>query len=1235
MRPERALTDWSGVPGRDVWITRTQLRRRELELAEMEEGQAQLGRCYYTLAEWVAATYQRLPGRLPLISRPEQMRLIQRLLEREGERDPESPFRAARERQGLADRTRQLLANIKQEMPALASMEHASQVKAASRMLRRMSMYEGSLADRLRGPVLSVFEGYLKELETLGLVDEEDAFLVIDRWLQKSESESPSRFTPPQLRHVAWEGWYHLNEVQRRLMTSLSRSAEQVSVLMDGLFQGAEKRSDTQTQDDKYSLFEVTDAVGSLAEGTDTVFDTTLDFWLKLGGKIEALNLPEGVSSDQADWLHRYGLRQRQPDSSHVFSQLSPINNTNNVSVQKCTSFQDELLSIIYDIKNREERNEIGRVAIVYPSLESVGSRVAEMLARYGIRFQLIDPVPVSRTTPARLMVELFQVVQRGFPRRESIAFFLSPLLRPELFGQANENATDQPRLDYREALIALEQLLISAGFTGGAGLHEWQRQLEELTKRCERRLEKIAPLVNSEELKADESTDQPDDIFRDDALRPEDLWRRYRRQQQVLQQAGGPLLEWLQLLDDIAVRTDALDLAEGWLDVYKRLGIIRGIEATEQAAATIPAEILAQDNRGWERVAALIGELGRIMALDLEAHVSQKLFADELRAALQTEEVHHFSDENLAPVLVLSRLDARLLNFDTLYFCGLSAGDVPGRQKVNIFFNEAERERAGWRTHRHTVEEWRYLLAQVIWRSNRVRLSWVDEGDQPPSLLLEELVQAGGGTLAELLSLNSDTSFEAREINNTNKIYSTRDWCRTIRPEYTNWLINESAEIPELDSVDTASGDQPNRFSLSLFRSTPQRMAWRFIADALRNHYGYPHPWDGLLTDGGFSGSIPATVAEWAQAPSVTALETYAHCPFRTWGARLMRLRLPDRVQRSTSQADLGFVIHQALAQLFINIRDRLEIKPINSNNTLNFDKDDAERWQGELFKAGSELKELVWELAQEHGDIDDFFWNRQLEWLCLGLDETSDTMKERLGSVGESAPQPLKSFLDTQVELLGELTPLLFEAAIGTRQGIDHLPKVSKQANDEINLNLRGVVDRIDVWVPANGSADSNPRLVLYDYKTGKSISSIADIEKGFVFQLPLYLRELSKIFPDVELGAALYWSLAADGNNRLKGLKSEEFYQTFSKLNSRSKYDYASELKSVIQNSEQKIGEVVHAMQAGVFFTGLEPANIRGCQFCDLKRACRVNDDVKRPAYYDPPEDHFGAPVYQPDR
>ncbi|HYF76967.1 MAG TPA: PD-(D/E)XK nuclease family protein [Symbiobacteriaceae bacterium] len=263
-----------------------------------------------------------------------------------------------------------------------------------------------------------------------------------------------------------------------------------------------------------------------------------------------------------------------------------------------------------------------------------------------------------------------------------------------------------------------------------------------------------------------------------------------------------------------------------------------------------------------------------------------------------------------------------------------------------------------------------------------------------------------------------------------------------------------------------------------------PPDLAPRIEAEDARRSPRYTAH-DGRLTDPETLSRLKAKVGQ-SHRYSASELETYAACPFRYLGERLLRLEAAEEEEPDLDAAEVGTALHHILAEFY---------------RTPNLDLHTP---QAEERLTALTHKEVDCATARLGPALQEA-WRRQL--LKQALAWLANERAIRAGAQASTQPEE-------------QLTPTYLEWSFGQklRPGVD--PHSTTEPLRLGDYQVGGIIDRIDT--------DRQGGYTIYDYKTGKT-PSINDIIKRKVrLQVPLYLiaaRRLELPGAKSPIGGAYY--------------------------------------------------------------------------------------------------------------
>lgn len=332
----------------------------------------------------------------------------------------------------------------------------------------------------------------------------------------------------------------------------------------------------------------------------------------------------------------------------------------------------------------------------------------------------------------------------------------------------------------------------------------------------------------------------------------------------------------------------------------------------------------------------------------------------------------------------------------------------------------------------------------------------------------------------------------------------------------------------------------------------------------------------------------------------SVTALETYAKCPFQYFVSEILKFRAEeDDAKDELSNLEKGSLLHEVLFEFYDN---RREDPPIEQCFEA------AKRQLDGILDTKSEERRN--QRTENLISDDNLFWETEVEKLRVALHKWLEA--ERICDLS--------------------VTPSYFEVSFGQeREPRDS--KLSCTTPIRIgNVGMTGKIDRIDI---------GNSAFNVIDYKTGSSTVRMPEILSGHSLQLPIYLQIAKQLLAnngitDLEAASGLYHKIRLDqctvelgiGTDFLNGEAFKNYNGTdWKSVSSRSGQLLDDEIfKDRLVRVSGYVQQYVDSISNGDFplITRVEafvdseaegdapitPRNKTApCSYCDYKRICRV--------------------------
>lgn len=301
----------------------------------------------------------------------------------------------------------------------------------------------------------------------------------------------------------------------------------------------------------------------------------------------------------------------------------------------------------------------------------------------------------------------------------------------------------------------------------------------------------------------------------------------------------------------------------------------------------------------------------------------------------------------------------------------------------------------------------------------------------------------------------------------------------------------------------------------------------------------------------------------------SATAFNEYGTCPYKFFLGRVLRLKPAAEEEAGPSALDIGAIYHAALKKF---------MQPYIGQQLI-----PAQR---------EEYRQRMADVAAQLIDAS----NLKDGYDCAALYEIE---KQRMI---EALLQWLDAELALQQSYKVEYRPMLLEWPFG----MDGNPPLVLERNHQA-IRLQGRIDRVD--------AAPDGRLLIYDYKKGKSTSSIDDVLKGTDFQLPIYIcaaRSLLSGGGFTPVGAVYYCVEGAGLGGIL--VKQDSGVKTSKRSKNVKGVLDDEQWEEVLAQTVDKLYEYYNAILQGVYPKEPKKCPLQdayGGGFCDFTDICRAGE------------------------
>lgn len=326
----------------------------------------------------------------------------------------------------------------------------------------------------------------------------------------------------------------------------------------------------------------------------------------------------------------------------------------------------------------------------------------------------------------------------------------------------------------------------------------------------------------------------------------------------------------------------------------------------------------------------------------------------------------------------------------------------------------------------------------------------------------------------------------------------------------------------------------------------------------------------------------------------SVSALETYAACPYEYLSKYL--LRVADREVYEPSSMNRGSLLHAVFEKLFHELSDDLA-KAVLKGET-----------------------EAVWEAYLSR---DPRLESERLYEAALAEDP-SFTVFEAKGQ-RYAAGRPVKKVIEVAWPYLMEqlrdshYQPYSFEHSFG---GHKPIPELQFRVDDELILSLRGVIDRVDIRTLENGRVGYR----VIDYKSSEHKIHYDELYDGLDLQILTYLEAVRASGLDgIERNRliaedAMYLKLdeSHQSLNEAPHNYQEALDQAMSKYFKPAQFDRtAEELELLMQMNHDNWTRLTQSIVDGEFeiTPKVSGQSKLPCEFCEHRQSCSIEKESQR--------------------
>ncbi len=486
--------------------------------------------------------------------------------------------------------------------------------------------------------------------------------------------------------------------------------------------------------------------------------------------------------------------------------------------------------------------------------------------------------------------------------------------------------------------------------------------------------------------------------------------------------------------------------------------------------------------------------------------------------------------------VLVTSVNEIRGLKFDYLFLGGFCDGDFPTRYSPEIFFSGSYQKKE--QIHQ-TEERFHFYQALCTWEKKLFLTIPQKDADTElvESTFIKDLEKLFNFTELETMDDYSIFSTEQLQIE-----YARNNKNKSLKNALKRFNVNSSV-LNKKDEIRRIRKDQPF--------GEQENNGFIGLDDEIKNY-----------------------LASYSEREfSVSQLETFAKCPFKYFGERILKLQTIEEPTEEAQPLELGSVLHSILYEFSTKvIKEKISIG----------------KWGSKEF---NNLNKVLFDIAE-----------KKIGSLNLNSPLAFFEKEKILGIDGVKENSILHKFLITETNSESNFKPKYFEFSFGNFARKENEIKIPPL---EIgNIKLRGKVDRLDV-------DEENKIYNIVDYKLKGKKPTLPELQEGLSLQLPVYLMAGEHILENVTTdrygsnNMTIYSLDYKDSNfgpsNVNLTRKKSLTYEEIQKLND-----------GLTEVTKQKMIEYHNKIKKGFFhLSELENREDKVCKYCNFKSLCRVKE------------------------
>ena len=809
-------------------------------------------------------------------------------------------------------------------------------------------------------------------------------------------------------------------------------------------------------------------------------------------------------------------------------------------------------------------------ICITMRSPDSYSELFREVFPIFKIPVNISDRFQLSKSAVITAIFSVLDIYTSGYTRERLQRALQSPYLR--------FRAEDGSRIDVNRLYLNLVQNRIDSNFPSNAEF--WIHQIELTIKREKSRLEYAE--------NDPENEDNDTYAIKKNINELEYAKESFAAIAKLIPAGKKPVnpAEFLSIIEKNIIKN--LDIEGSIPELYENLKKEENLQSSEKLRFEDEIE---KDARALSAFRDILNEMVIILK---ERHGSEKYnpkdLSEKLKTVVSGTKYQIIEKQNFG-VNITSIEQTRGIPYRVIILCGALDGEFPISYVPERFLGKELKYSEQRHNQGERMQFYQFLTngPEMLDSGNKKIYIFYPQSKEDEQLIRSPFID----DLLKITTLEEDGKVFDLSSGNADGV-NIPDWVKTIANagEFHNYyakkrLASESAETPSL----------PDDIKLGI----------KYI-DYFLNNRKAPQL-EGILDIESLEPELINKLKRFSERRvSVSDLDTYASCPYKFFGSRVLRISEEEIPEKELSPQEMGSLLHLILYRFYRRVQEEQIEKGLSESHGKNENglpplapvKLETSRID--------EYRSLLHQIAAEEIDI------RRFDQPFFELNEN-----EIMGT--ESKRGLLDIWLDNEFDRLKKgwvFYPSLFEFSFG-RYYRDN-KRNSEPVELHENIKLSGIADRIEYY-----DGEEEDHFFIIDYKSSfNNVKTDKNIKEGKGFQMPLYILAVKKILnekygADAEPAGSMYISLRPKYDSEKNKFDNELFTVT-SKESPAFDYDnYPKKGRNAPKTQDEAYGMLYDSLDYAVEIVkniaeGKFPAepDKGACDYCGYKAICRINEN-----------------------